>query len=214
MTLGFILSCILLVLSVLTLGAMYRRSDWHNMERTPGEWKTSLVSIAGNHTQVTGALAGFSITIVVLVASFLLGKDPAILGGNRVLAESTFGMFMMSFFGYIATGVTFSLVAEHDKTEEYFLFSIASLLYYLSVLLSFSGLLVLVHAVGVSFLVAPVSFLIAGAAMGGCVIVFVPQTDLLGVSGRMGRWCSSSQHPQQASWSAWCGLHSHQEMSY
>lgn len=52
-------------------------------------------------------------------------------------------------------------------------------------LLSFSGLLALVRMFGVSFLVAPVSFLIAGSAIGGYIIVFVPPIDLLGVSEKM-----------------------------
>lgn len=111
-----------------------------------------------------------------------MGRTSSLLEGSTPLIESTFGIFIISFFGYVAAGVTFSLVSKRDMPQEFFLFSAASLLYFLSVFLSFSGLLVLARIFDVSFLITIVSFLIVGSAVGGHIVVFATQIDLLGLS--------------------------------
>jgi len=163
---------------------MVKSSRREDQKKDGRDWVKSLPVIAGNHSQVAGVLSGFSITIAVLVATFLLSEGSALAATNRTLAEYAFGIFMVSFFGYTATGVTFSQVSASETPQEFFVFSVASILHYLSVILSFLGLLVFVRVIGVAFLVLPVSFFVVGSAIGGCLVIFSTQMTLLEVTGK------------------------------
>ena len=140
------------------------------------DWKRDLPSIAGNHTQVTGVLAGFSITLVVLLVERW---------STGFVEQSALGMFIAAFFGYVATGILYSLVSEREKHHQIFLFAAAGALYYLSVLLSFSALLPLLESVGAGYLVLPVILMVVGATVGGYAAVCIPLVDLLRLRRRL-----------------------------
>lgn len=119
-----LLALINLIRLIHTRNVFYSRADW-----TEPEWRSSIPEIAGNHTQVTGVLAGFSITVVVLLAALRLEGQADLTG---LPEETALGLFIVSFFGYIATGIVYSLVSERKGDHEAFLFAVASFLYYFS----------------------------------------------------------------------------------
>jgi hypothetical protein len=153
-------------------------------DRATAAWgeDDNLLQIVGNHTQVTGVLAGFSITIVVLISTFELerGYPP-----QDFLEQATLGMFMVAFFGYVAAGVLYSVVAARLGLHRHFLFSAAGVLYYQSVLLSFSALLPLLGLIGAFYLNLAIVCVIVGAAVGGYIAICIPLVDLLRLRRRL-----------------------------
>ena len=179
---GLVLSSLVFGLSLLVLVFMRKRAGFTNSNKTAAKWEQDLPQIAGNHTQVTGVLAGFSITIVVLIAALRLEGDQLSL---RFLEQSTLGMFMVAFFGYVGAGILFSLVTERSGTHRYCLFSAAGVLYYLSVLLSFSALLPLLELIGATYLRLAISWLVVGSVIGGYMAICIPLVDLLRLRRRL-----------------------------
>jgi len=166
---GLVVFSLLFLASCAGAFALWRKHAFFDKRHT--SWQKALLAMAGSHTQVAGVLAGFSITIVVLIATQF---DLASLRGL------TFGMFVVSFFGYVATAISFSVVGGEAKDErECFLFSAASVLYYLSTMLSFCGLLLLLGSLDLEYLNTPLSILLSAAAIGGYVAVFNALIDLL-----------------------------------
>lgn len=98
MSVGFMLAGLLLSFVIVwQVVRWYRHPGLIDFGRpnTPTSWVMTLPDIAGNHTQVNGVLAGFSITVVILVATFRLqAKTPQ----PEFVDESLLGMFLVSFF--------------------------------------------------------------------------------------------------------------------
>jgi hypothetical protein len=146
-------------------------------QRAVPAWGRTISSVAASHTQVAGVLAGFSITAVVLVAD--LSRDGR--GAGDVLASTTLGLFTTAFFGYIATGILFAMSVERADIQKYFLYSVASILYYFSVSLSFVALLLLVSLIDHPELERLVALMVAGSVAGGYAAAGIPLYDLLKV---------------------------------
>lgn len=141
-----------------------------NRETTLAAWHSRLDGIAGNHTEVAGVLAGFSITVVVLIAA--LSQE------TRLLHDVGLGTFVVAFFGYIATGLMFSLVPEREDNHSYFLFSMGSFLYFLSVLLGFVALMPFLEIIGYRSLRIGLFILVIGAFFAGYLAASIPLFDL------------------------------------
>lgn len=176
------LSITALGLSVLALIFLHKKFGFIEIDKPLATWKENIPQIAGNHTQVTGVLAGFSITVVVLIAALKLEGDQL---SSEFLEQLTLGMFMIAFFGYVGAGILYSLVAERSDTHSYFLFTTASVLYYLSVLMSFSALLPLLELMRAGYLRTAISILVASSAVGGYLAMCIPLVDLLRLRCRL-----------------------------
>ena len=177
---ALILSLLVFGLSVFWLWSLKKQEygGWIDADRCSRPWKEQLPDIASNHTQVAGVLAGFSITIVVLIATF----QPE---SNASLRQDSLGVFMVSFFGYVATGILFSLVTERFGIHRFFLFSVAASLYYISVLISFSGISLLLTLMRFSSLMLPVALFTGLSIVGGYMAVCIPLYDLLRLRRRL-----------------------------
>lgn len=109
----------------------------------PYDWTKEISETAGRHAQVAGVLAGFSITLsVLLLAQY--GKDkrsePSMSPDDPISPPPALGLFVIAFFGLITASVLFSIVGSGGSHMEKFLFSEASMLYYSSVIMSLCGL--------------------------------------------------------------------------
>lgn len=183
------ISAIWLILPVIVVGLssrelilMRKRSGFtYDSKALPG-WEKDLPQIARNHMQVNGVLAGFSITVVVLIAGLMLEGGARGLG---FLEQFALGKLMVAFFGYVATAILFSIVSARSNLHRFFLFSSACLLYHLSALLSVSALLPLLDIVGAPFLRLPIILLIAAAIVGGYMAVWIPLFDLMRLRRRL-----------------------------
>ena len=124
-----IVSSILLVLAIIGLAFSGKRHRGFFDGKKMKPWMTGdkIESISATHTQVTGVLAGFAVTIVVL----LIGTGAPISWVNS--SGSALIMFIVSFFGYVTAGVLYSLVAEREALHRAFLFCSASICYFISV---------------------------------------------------------------------------------
>lgn len=143
----------------------------------PAGWKDKLGAISSSHTQVTGMLAGFSATIVVLIIGLHFGNNIN-LSGNQA-AEASLGTFAMAFFGYVAAGILFSISVEREGAHQYFLFGTASILYYFSGILSFAAVYPLIRLVQSSALQRGVLIMVLGGMFGGYLAASIPLHDLL-----------------------------------
>jgi hypothetical protein len=145
------------------------------------QWSNRIDSVASNHTQVTGVLAGFSVTVVILIAGIELSGDKAAMIGKEIYAQGAFGLFIAAFFGYVSTGIMYSISIEREKEHQYFLFAVASILYYLSVVLSFSAIVLLTKLVGYINIRPGALLAMASAVIGGYFAAAIPFYDLLKV---------------------------------
>jgi len=134
-------------------------------------WEGSIPEIASNHTQVTGALGGFSVTTMALLAG---------LNSDSVLKEKAFGLFLAAFFAYVCASILFSITAEREMEHRYFLFAAASSLYYLAVVLSFAAMLPLVTLLRFKGLVVDsASVALIFSVIGGHLAMAIPSRDLM-----------------------------------
>lgn len=168
---------ILIIILALLLYFFTKKFKAVDPNRTIAAWGEQVAKVATNHTQVAGMLAGFSITIVVLIIGFRLSGS--MVEPNTFLEEAALSMFMMAFFGYVVTGVLYSIVPEREGTHQIFLFIVASLMYYFSVVLSFTALLPLVRLIGYESVQFVIIFMIIGSILGGYWVVAIPLYDLL-----------------------------------
>ncbi len=163
--------------------ALTRKRDicYEENTQTRASWgsKGRLYAIAGNHTQVSGTLAGFSVTVIVLLAGLGQPKGKDTLEPYLFLNQSTIGLFMIAFFGYVATGILFSMVSERKKAHAHFLFSVASILYFFSVALSFTALFPLAQLIRHNSLQIMILIILIGTIAGGCFAIAIPMHDLL-----------------------------------
>ena len=139
-----------------------------------------LYDISCNHTQVAGVLAGFSIAIAALLVDGLKTHSD--------LHRFTMGLFVLSFFGFICTGLLYSLVRHGSENHEYFLFSVASATYYFSVVCTFNALRPFVEIVQYDDLKWTIHVVIFGTIVGGWAAVGIPLYDLLAIRGRALFW--------------------------
>ena len=149
--------------------------------REGSSWSERAPEIAGNHAAVAGVLAGFSITIVVLILGFL---EETANSSRNLLGNAAMGMFLVAFFGYVATGFLFSVVPERDDGHQAFLFVAASTLYYISVVLGFAGLIPLLRYFTASDLDCVLVLFLAAATIGGYFAITIPLVDLLELNQR------------------------------
>ena len=157
-------------------------------ERAPVKWVPKMTSIAGNHTQVAGVLAGLAFTVVVLVAASLMQNERS--GTERILDQAVIGLFLIASFGYVGTGVLYSVVEEgeeskleEDRSKDYhkfYLFAAASVLYLLSVVLTFSAMRPLLALLEAELLATFLSVMVAGVSVGGFMAVCIPLVGLFG----------------------------------
>jgi len=134
-------------------------------------WDGRIPEIASNHTQVTGALGGFSVTTMALLAG---------LNSDTILKEKAFGLFLAAFFGYVCASILFSITAEREMDHRYFLFTAASSLYYLAVVLSFAAMLPLVNLLRFkSLVVDSASVALIFSVIGGHLAMAIPSRDLM-----------------------------------
>lgn len=143
-------------------------------EKKIADWYTKANEVASNHTQVTGVLAGFSITVAILVASIKLAGD-----ASSIYIQASFGLFLAAFFGYVSSGILYTLSIERDEEYQYFLFSIASLIFYLSVALSFAALVLLTGILSYPQVRPGAITALICAIVGGYVAVAIPIYGLL-----------------------------------
>lgn len=140
-------------------------------------WHNNISTISSNHTQVTGILAGFSATIVVLIVG--LGTGSGYTPGGGAPGNVSLGIFAMAFFGYVAAGILFSITVEREGSHQYFLFSTASILYYFSGILSFSAVYPLILLIHSDPLKWGVRIMVVGGLFGGYLAAAIPLFDLL-----------------------------------
>jgi hypothetical protein len=178
-TVIFALAALLLILAMMVYASRLGLVD--SQHQIPS-WDEELPDIASNHTQVAGLLAGFTTTVVVLLAGFKLAANSK--AEPLPLEQATVGLFMIAFFGYVGTGILFSVSIERRQEQRYFLFSTASQLYYLSVVLSFAALLPLCRLLNYNFLEQACAYMVVGSTVGGYLAAAVPQFDLLRVHRR------------------------------
>jgi len=177
---SLIVSGVTLAGCLLALALLHRGPGLTEKERDPLKWgdKEELRGIAGNHTQVAGMLAGFAITIVVLIAGATMTPASVPVEADKDVVF-TMGMFMLAFLGYVSAAVLYSVVTERDKSTSNFLFSGASGLYYVSVVLSFSALVPLTGLIHMKVLGPMVATMVLGAVIGGHLAAYIPLADLL-----------------------------------
>lgn len=160
--------------------------------RKVAEWRSQVPQIASNHMQVNGVLAGVTITLIVLFSALRLQGSPQ--GGSPpILEELSMSLFTIAFFGYVASGVLFSVTPERGNNHQFSLFAVASSLYYLSAVLSFIALVPLVRLMGYKYLQPVIMVLVGGAVLGGYLAVAIPFSDLLLIRGEflvLGGVCS------------------------
>jgi hypothetical protein len=143
------------------------------------KWGENIRSVAGNHTQVTAILAGFSINSVVLLATLHLGPLQRV--GHNSLDTATIGLLTMDFFGYIATGILFSMTVEREFPQQCYLYTAASSLYYFSIGVSFTALVPLMEVIHYPSLRPLVLIMVLGATFGGYLALVIPLHDLFRV---------------------------------
>jgi hypothetical protein len=163
--------------------AEFTRRDIHKRglvdpSRTIPKWGENIRSVAGNHTQVTAILAGFSINSVVLLAGPHLTQPNAMADS---LGTATLGLLTMDFFGYIATGILFSMTVEREFPQQCYLYTAASCSYYFSIGVSFVALLPLIEVIHYPRLRPLVVIMVLGAAFGGYLALATPLYDLFSV---------------------------------
>ncbi|WP_155324732.1 hypothetical protein [Desulfosarcina ovata] len=139
-------------------------------------WVDNLGRIAGNHTAVCGVLAGFNITVFVLVSGIESIRNAF---GNNFTIQVICGLFLLSFFGHITSGVLFSIITESDSDEQKFHFCIASTVYYFSTICSFSALLPLTNLLDYSYLYNFLVCSIFGCTIAGYLAISIPQKELM-----------------------------------
>ena len=116
-----ILSVVVVGLSLRELIIMRKRSGFtYDSKALPG-WEKDLPQIAGNHMQVNGVLAGFSITVVVLIATLMLDGGQV---GLSFLEQVALGKLMVAFFGHLATAILFSIVSARSNLHSFFFFQL------------------------------------------------------------------------------------------
>lgn len=142
-----------------------------------GQWQDEIRSVSTTHTQVTGMLAGFSATIVVLIIGLHFGKNINL--KDQTPAEVSLGIFAMAFFGYVATGILYSISVERYGEHRSFLFSTASIIYYFSGILSFAAVYPLIRLIESSALKWGVLIMVVGGMLGGYLAAAIPLRDLL-----------------------------------
>ena len=180
----FVASFLLFFVSLMFIVLFYQGKGLTGVRSSPDvtKWAVRLPDIAGNHTEVTGVLAGFSITLAVLIATLRLQGQPL---STELFEEAALGMFVVSFIGYAATGVMYSIVSERENDHRYFLFSVAGVLYYVSAFMSFSALLLIFNIIRPGLIMYPIGFFIGITALGAYMAVSIPLQDLLLFRGRL-----------------------------
>ena len=158
------------------------RKGWTEPAMKRARWSKNLYEIASNHTQVNGTLAGFSTTVIVLLASVQVGSEERKI---LVMEQATVGFLMLAFFGFVSAGILYSVAVERKGSPRYFVFSVASCMYYFAVVLIFGALLPLVRELQYSILSLPSACMTAGAAIGGFCASSIPLHDLLAVRGKV-----------------------------
>ena len=139
-------------------------------EKLP-KWVKDIPAISSNHTQVSGILAGFTITVLFLIVGDKYSHAEKII----TFSEYTLlGLFLTSFFSYIATGISFSLVLELENNRKFFSFTISSLLYSISIALSFISLTFLIGSLNYPTLVIPSLIMTGGTILGSFLALAIP----------------------------------------
>lgn len=144
----------------------------------PAAWSAEILSISGIHATVTGVLAGFSIAVVVLLAT--LEERHQVTRDQNLLKQVTIGVFLVSFIGYISTATLYTVVVEPESAQQkYFLYAAASSLYHFSSVLAFLGLYPLFEIVMLHLLKTVATITLFGAVFGGFSAAAIPYQDLL-----------------------------------
>jgi hypothetical protein len=145
-------------------------------------WNNKVVEVSKGHASVTGLLAGFSITIVVLLVT--LGPLP---GNEKIwnfLNPVTVATFLVSFMGYIAATVIYAVVIQAEGAHESILHSLASSIFFYAGVLAFVGLYPLVHIARVDALTTIPAFTLVGVVVGGYLAAATPYHDLLSLKSK------------------------------
>lgn len=155
--------------------------------QTPAFWTVHLVDIASIHAGVTGVLAGFSITLVVLLAierTRETGAAPGAASDDAALTEAIVGVFLVSFVAFIAAAIQYAVVPQRQHEHQYLLYTLATTMYYVGGVLAFLGLAALLSSVrgGVLALLGGITF--CGAVIGGYFAAAIPYQDLHGLRQR------------------------------
>ena len=154
-----------------------------NGDAKVAEWAAKVYEVAGKHTQVTGLLAGFNITVIILFTA--LGVERAHDDEDLLPVQVVTSLFMTSYFGYVATGVLFAIVIERAGQHRLFLFVAACCLYYFSLTASFTALLPLVQLMNFESLEVIVLVMILASLTGGYLSLVIPHHDLLRLRRRV-----------------------------
>ena len=156
----------------------------YDNSRDIADWNEDIPSICRGHTQVTGMLGGFSITVVVLLTTLSMqGIFSANESAIRAVEIST-SLFIMAFFGYVATGILYSISLERKGTHRYGIFGSASLLYYFSGVVTFTAIYPLLRLIQSDTLIVATRIMIAGGFVGAYLAAAIPIYDLLQVKAR------------------------------
>ena len=175
-----------MALLVLTAWLFVRTARSHgvrNQKASLADWAEHVYDVAGKHTQVTGLLAGFNITVIILFAARVFELTPS--DEDLIPVQIVTSMFMTTYFGYVVTGFLYSLVIERPGVHRYALFSVASCLYYFSVTVSFTALLPLVQLLHFESLEIIVLVMVMTSIVGGYQALIIPHHDLLLIRRRV-----------------------------
>ena len=131
---------------------------------------------AGNLMQMVGVLAGFTITVFVLIA--ILSEPPASVEALQskldfyALRAITLGLFITSFVGYIQSGVMYSASGIEKTLDQFVRFSLASVMYHFSLCMSFAALLPMLTMVMQNMLRPYVSALLGSSVFLGWGLLY------------------------------------------
>jgi len=147
------------------------------MLNTPPSWARELTDIASIHAGVTGVLAGFSITLVVLLAIERSREGE----GVEPPTQAIVGLFLVSFVAFIASAIQYAIVPQREGAHRYLLYTLATTMYYMGGVLAFLGLSALMRFIRVRLLEVLGGITLAGAVIGGFLAAAIPYHDLHGV---------------------------------
>jgi hypothetical protein len=185
---NFGIPLLILVISLVAICFVWARNGLTEKRDTKGQKKLDrLVDVASNHVQVNGVLAGVSITLIVLLSALRDNRCPT------TLEEMTISLLIIAFFGYAGTGLLFSVTLERENEQRFLLFALASSLYYLSAVTSFTALVPLVRVMEYQNLRPLVVVLVAGVVFGGYLAVATHFYNLLSIKKSvlgLGMWSS------------------------
>ena len=148
----------------------------------PRKWHRKVGEVANSQAHVTGLLAGFSVTVIAIIAGLQTDKP--------TLAESEFYrnvvvLFVAALLSLIGASVIYSLVGLRREEKGYLLYSLATAQYYLGVVLIFCGLHTLISEVLGVKLGYGLPVMIWGTAISGYFIATIPLGDLFRIDLRI-----------------------------